>query len=165
MLAELILLLSAVNADCRPCAYSEAGKQLTQHFEGYSPFIYDDVAGKKTVGFGHLLKPGEHFDEPLLPDEAAKLLDDDLSATVAGVNRLVKVKLRQGQADALIDFSFNLGTGALQKSTLLRRVNAGEHDQAAEQFGRWDKAVVGGHLRPVPGLTRRREAERDFYAR
>lgn len=158
-----ILLLLASNEPCQPCDYSRAGIALTQHFEGYSPFVYEDVGGKRTIGYGHLIRPGEHFPEPFLPGEATELLKDDIADAVEGVNRCVRVTLRQGQFDSLTDFAFNLGTGSLQGSTLLKRVNAGRHDDAAEQFLHWNRARVNGALRPVVGLTRRREAERDFF--
>ncbi|MBP3955379.1 lysozyme [Gemmata sp. G18] len=162
ILASLLLML-ADNPTCRPCKVSPAGIGLIQHFEGYSPFVYEDVAGKKTIGFGHLILPGERFREPMLPDEATKLLEKDAARTVSGVNRMVRVPLRQGQADSLHSFAFNLGTGALQSSTLLKRVNSGRHADVPGEFLLWNKARVGGVLRVFPGLTRRREAESEFY--
>lgn len=163
MLAKLLLLLAAVNAPCGPCRYSQAGVELTQHFEGYSPFVYEDVAGERTIGFGHLVIEGEYFEEPLLPHEATELLKRDLAVAERGVNRHVRVRLNQGQFDALTDFTFNLGTGALRSSTLLRVVNAELHDAVPGQLMRWNKARVNGRLQPVRGLTRRREAEVEFY--
>lgn len=162
ILASLLLML-ADNPQCRPCQCSRAGIELIQHFEGYSPFVYEDVAGKKTVGFGHLIVDGEQFDEPLLPEEASELLRKDVAVAERGVNRATRITLRQSQFDALTDFAFNLGTGALQSSTLLRRVNAETHDEVPAQFLRWNKARVNGVMQPVRGLTRRREAEVEFY--
>jgi lysozyme len=160
-LAAILLALTPVDkSTCDPCQPSDAGVTLIQHFEGYEPFIYDDVAGKKTLGFGHLILKGERFPEPLLPDEADTLLRKDLRRTVDGVNRAVAIRLRQNQFDSLTSFTFNVGTGALQSSTLLRRVNAGRHAEVPPQFLRWDKA--GG--KQVRGLTIRREAEAGLYA-
>ena len=164
MLTKLLLLLTTASP-CHPCAYSPAGLSLTQHFEGFSPFVYEDVAGKKTVGFGHLVKAGEHFHEPMTPDEATELLEKDVAFAVRGVNSLVKNPVKQGQADALIDFAFNVGVGALQSSTALKKVNAGQHSEVPAQLKRWNRARVNGVLQPVAGLTRRREAEGEFYAR
>ena len=110
----LLLMIIPCNAaaDClKDCTVSDAGVNLTQHFEGYAPFVYDDVGQKKTIGFGHLLLPGERFEEPLLPDEADKLLRSDLSVAENGVNRGVSIPLHQCQFDALTDFTFNLGSG------------------------------------------------------
>jgi lysozyme len=77
----------------------------------------------------------------------------------AGVKRLVKVPLAQGQFDALVSFSFNVGLGALGSSTLLRKLNAGDYRGAAAEFPRWNKA--GGKV--YEGLTRRRAAERSLF--
>ena len=164
MLAKLLLLLTTVST-CHPCQYSEAGLALTQHFEGFSPFVYEDVAGKRTIGFGHLVRPGEHFAEPITPDEADSLLDEDVRISVTGVNRLVTRPLKQGQFDSLVDFSFNLGVGALQGSTALKKVNAGKHAEVPGEFMQWNKARVNGVLQPLVSLTRRRESEGEFYAR
>ncbi len=75
------------------------------------------------------------------------------------MHRLVTVDLDQDQFDALVSFTFNLGAGNLQSSTLLKLLNQGEYTQAADQFLRWNKA--GGRV--LPGLTRRREAERALF--
>jgi lysozyme len=58
-----------------------------KHFEGYSPIVYEDAAGYPTIGFGHLLKPGEKIEEPLLGDAAERLLQDDVKPKVAAGER------------------------------------------------------------------------------
>ncbi len=73
--------------------------------------------------------------------------------------RLIKVPLTDGQFDALVSFTFNLGSGAFQRSTLRRKVNREEHDEAPEQFMRW--VWAGG--RRLRGLVKRREAEIGLY--
>ncbi|EDH9820259.1 TPA_asm: lysozyme, partial [Salmonella enterica subsp. enterica serovar Typhimurium] len=75
------------------------------------------------------------------------------------VSRLVKVKLTQGQFDALVSFAYNLGARTLSSSTLLRKLNSGDYAGAADEFLRWNKA--GGKV--LNGLTRRREAERALF--
>ena len=75
------------------------------------------------------------------------------------VNALVTVKINQNQFDALISFSYNLGLGSLQQSTLLRLLNAGNFQAAADQFPRWDRA--GG--KEGAGLLARRNAERALF--
>ncbi len=163
--AILLALAPAKHApQCGPCEASDRAEALIQDFEGYEPFIYRDVAGKETIGFGHLVRKDERFSQPILPDEAEKLLRKDMNRTVDGVNDLVDVELKQNQFDALICFTFNLGTGSLGSSTLLKRVNAERHREVPSQFLRWNKARVDGQLQPVKGLTIRREAEADLYA-
>ena len=160
LLAVILALTPVDTTVCGPCEAGDQGVNLIQHFEGYSPFVYRDVAGKATIGFGHLILPGQHFDEPMLPDEGDTLLRKDLERTVSGVNDLIDIRLKQNQFDAIVCFTFNMGTGRLESSTLLKLVNEGRHAEVPAQFLRWDRA--GG--RPVKGLTIRREAEAELYA-
>ena len=92
-------------------------------------------------------------------EQAEQWLQEDVQIAVDAVNRLVTVELTQNQFDALVDFTFNLGTGSLQNSTLLRLLNASNYTGAANEFERWDKA--GGQT--LPGLLKRRQAERDLF--
>jgi lysozyme len=75
------------------------------------------------------------------------------------VLRLITVPLGDGRFDALTSFAFNLGGGALQRSTLRRKVNHEEHDDVPDEFRKW----VWGGGRKLPGLIRRREAEAVMY--
>jgi lysozyme len=83
------------------------------------------------------------------------ILTNDVRDAEQAVGRLVKVALTQGQFDALVDFCFNVGSGKLAASTLLKDLNAGQYAQAAEQLLRWDH--VGSQ--EMAGLKARREAE------
>lgn len=143
----------------RNCELSESGEAMIQNFEGYSPFVYKDAAGLDTIGFGHLLKPGEKFEQPMLPETAKRLLKKDAGFAVRAINRHVTVYVWPGQADALISFTYNLGEGNFSASTLLKRVNAERHKEVPPQFLRWNHA--GGRV--VRGLTLRREAESEMY--
>lgn len=135
------------------------GIELIKGFEGLRLSKYQDVVGKWTIGYGHLILPSESFPNPLTEKQAEDLLRKDLAASEAGVTRLVKVKLSQQQFDALVSFTFNLGAGNLQSSTLLKKLNAGDYSGAADELLRWNKA--GG--KEVAGLTRRRTAERKLF--
>lgn len=154
------------NKTChRNCAASDAGLQLVSHFEGFSPFVYKDIAGLETIGIGHLIRPGDKFKEPMLPEEAHDLLRKDMRVAENGINKSVSVRMSQFQADAVISFTYNLGAGALRGSTLLKKINAERHAEAAQQFLVWDKArsPLTGKLTPSRGLARRREAESTMY--
>lgn len=158
------VLLSLLNNEPRTtchkdCTPSDAGVQFTAQFEGYSAFTYGDPVNIRTIGYGHVIKPGERFVEPLMPPEAYKLLLQDAQIAARGVNRSVVIPLRQSQFDALNDFQFN--TGALGKSTLLKRVNAARHDQVAFEMNKW----IYAKGQRLPGLERRRQAEGEFYGR
>lgn len=87
--------------------------------------------------------------------QADALLLRDVQSAVDAVNRLVTVDLDQAEFDALVDFAFNVGIGALTSSTLLRDLNDGDFVGAADRFDEWDHA--GGKV--VAGLLRRRRAE------
>ena len=141
------------------CQPSPVAIGLIQQFEGYSPFRYRDSAGYWTIGVGHLIRPGEHFDEPLLGDAAEKLFQQDLKPKAAAVNARVSVPLFQGQYDASVSLVYNIGEGAFAKSTALKKINAGRHEEVPAQIKRWNKA--GGRV--VKGLERRREAEAELY--
>jgi lysozyme len=134
---------------------STAGLQLIKHQEGFRSRTYLDVAGFPTIGYGHrLIHPGS-FPDGIDEAQAAEILAADVRDAEQAVGRLVKVPLTQGQFDALVDFSFNLGSGRLASSTLLKILNGGRYADAGEQLLRWDQA--GGQ--ECPPLKARREAE------
>lgn len=134
---------------------SSSGLELLKKSEGFRDRVYADVAGFRTVGFGHRLVPGEEYPNGITPAQADAILATDIAVAEAAVQRLVHVPLSQGQFDALVDFVFNLGAGRLASSTLLRDLNAGRYDSAAWHLLAWDYA---GH-RELAGLKLRREAE------
>ena len=134
---------------------SPAGLDLIETSEGFRAQVYTDVAGFPTIGYGHRLQPGESFPNGVTELEAQAILTADVSDAQQAVSRLVKVALTQGQFDALVDFTFNLGAGRLASSTLLRDLNLGQYDAAAQQLLVWDHA--GGVENS--GLKARRQAE------
>lgn len=140
---------------------SEEGLNLIKQFEGFSKTIYTCPAGYPTIGYGHLVKPNEaeSFADGISADEATDLLRQDVGIAERAVLRYVDVPLTDGQFDALVSFTFNLGGGALQRSTLRRKVNREEHDEVPAQFKRW--VWAGG--RKLNGLIKRRSAEAGLY--
>jgi len=133
--------------------YSKAGQFLTERFESCRLMAYQDQVGVWTIGWGHTF--GVTTGMACTQEQAdAWLLEDEASA-IEDVNAHVKVPLTQGEFDALVDFAFNLGRGALNNSTLLKDLNAGNRQAAAKEFEKWDHA--GGKV--VAGLLRRRLAE------
>jgi lysozyme len=134
---------------------SGAGLELIKRSEGFRGKTYLDVAGIPTIGYGHRLLPKEAFPDGVSEALAAQMLCHDVCEAEQAVVRLVEVPLTQGQFDALADFCFNLGTGRLASSTLLKILNEGRYKEAGEQLLRWDMAAgkVNG------GLSGRREAE------
>jgi len=140
--------------------YSEPLVNFIKSWEGLKYIASGDplVKGVRDVGYGHVLMPGE--DIPYVTDhEADELLRTDLQEVVEGVERLLTVKVSQCQFDALCSFAYNLGLGALGRSTLLRCLNGGLVDAACSQFTLWCHA--GG--REVEGLLKRRVAEQAVF--
>lgn len=135
--------------------------RLVARFEGYYPEVYADPVGYATIGYGHLIayRAPTNADRKkwghLSKRQAKKLLKHDLRAYARAVNRLVKVPLNNRQRSALISFTYNVGIGAFEGSTLLRKLNKGKYSTVPHQLARWNKA--GGVV--LAGLTRRRAAE------
>lgn len=136
----------------------KAGLELIKEFEGFRATVYRDAAGHKTIGYGHKLRPNERFTR-ITKARGAELLRADVREAESAVRRHVRVKLKQCQFDALVSWAFNLGAGALARSTLLKRVNAKNHAKTAMEFTKWVNA--GG--KPLLGLARRRVAEAQLY--
>lgn len=138
---------------------SDAGLQLIADFEGFRAHVYRDIAGYPTIGYGHKLRDGERYPDGIDAASALALLREDAGTAAACVNRLVTVPLTQHQFDALVSFTYNLGCGALQRSTLLRLLNAGDYTGASRELLRWDRAA--GSI--SEGLLNRRVAERALF--
>lgn len=117
----------------------QKGRDLIKYFEGFEPEIYLDDAGLPTIGYGHLIRPGEHkmFENGISEAAGEALLIKDVQTAERAVLRLIDVPLTDGQFDALVSFTFNLGGSALQRSTLGRKVNREEHQEVPAQFMRW----------------------------
>ena len=141
---------------------TDDGLALIKRFEGFAPEVYVCPGGWPTIGYGHVVRDGERdrFADGIDEAEAEALLRRDVAAAERAVLRLIRVPLEDGRFDALASFAFNLGAGALQRSTLRRKVNHREHDAVPAEFRRW--VWAGG--RRLKGLIRRREAETGLYA-
>jgi len=136
---------------------SNNGINLIKRFEGLELKSYKDSVGILTIGYGHThaVKAGD----VITGEQADAFLREDLQVAELTVNTNVKVKLTQGQFDALVSFVFNLGSGNFVKSTLIKKLNAGDYAGAADEFSKWVNA--GG--KKLPGLVKRRAAEREVF--
>jgi lysozyme len=142
---------------------SADGVAFIARHEGFRANVYRDAAGHWTIGYGHLLREGEVFPDGIDETGARRLLADDADDAETAVRARVLVALNQAKFDALVSFTFNLGAGALARSTLLANLNDGDFEAAADQFPRWNKVRIDGVLAASPGLTRRREDERRLF--
>ena len=163
---------------------SKAGEDLMHRFEGFRNKPYLCPAHIWTIGYGHVLYQEqirlpmvrvEGKETPMIrremplkaednraftKEEIDELFRADVGTFERGVLRLVPgVVGRQGAFDALVSISFNFGLGNLQRSTIRMRANRGDWEGAAEAFMVWTKG--GGKV--LPGLVRRREAERTLF--
>jgi len=115
---------------------------------------YEDAAGKLTIGYGHLLRDGETF-TTITEKEAERLLEEDVEDAEEAVSDLVRVPLTQGQFDALVCFTFNVGRTHLAQSTLLKRLNGKDYKRVPLELERW--VYAGGKY--LTGLVNRRAKE------
>jgi lysozyme len=142
---------------------SSNGISLIEKFEGFSPQMYKDAVGIPTIGYG------TRIDSPALQSLATQtitqsqgedLLKQHLTGVESDINGMVQAAINQNQFDALISFCYNLGTGSLRSSTLLKKLNVNPSDVSIrDEFNRW---VYAGN-QVLPGLVERRKAEADLY--
>jgi len=156
---------------------NKLGIELIKKYEGFVPCVYLDCAEFLTIGYGHLCKEGDFYlrGKSLLmikkmylrdrreiekmteisKSDAEELLKKDLIIAEQGVNKLIKVSLNLNQFSALVSFVFNLGVGALQRSTLRQKLNRVEYFSVPSEMMRW---VYAGGLKRK-GLIKRRLEE------
>jgi len=138
-------------------AMSAAGLVGLSQQEGEVPRVYSDVIGTSTVCVGHVTSLP--LGTVVTHDYCQELLKQDTKGAERDVGQLVHIPVTQEQFDALVDFDFNVGHGNLAKSTLLKKVNAGDCPGAGAEFPKWNKA--GGKV--FDGLTRRRAWEAGLW--
>ena len=153
---------------------SQRCKEMIKHHEGVRLKPYRCPAKLWTVGVGHVLYPDQGrlpLDQrdayPLKAEdqrafsgaEVDGILGADLQRFEAGIAKLFPVVLTQGQNDALVSFSFNLGLGGVQRSTLRQKVLRGEIEEASNEFLKFTRG--GGKI--LPGLVKRRQDERALF--
>jgi len=142
---------------------TDEGLDLIKLYEGYSSSPYLCPAQHWTIGYGAIWGMDDtrvKEDHPdINEDQADYLLRRDVKKSEMAVIRHIRVPLEDGQFNALCSFVFNLGSGALQSSTLRRKINRGDYIGAADEFPRW--VYAGG--KKLKGLIRRREHERSMF--
>jgi lysozyme len=142
---------------------NKLGIDLMHHFEGCRLEAYQCSAKVWTIGWGNTFyengTPVRQGDK-ISQDRANSLFVFVANKFAGEIKKLIKTNLTENQFSALVCFAYNLGTGNLAKSTLLKKVNANPNDATiANEFLRWNKA--GGKV--LAGLTRRRTAESKLY--
>jgi lysozyme len=141
------------------------GLELIKHFESLFLKAYRDEVGVWTIGWGHTGLVHEdgtvYKGRVITKHEAEELLRHDMHYFEKKVEALLEpgIELTDDQFSALVSFAFNVGDGNLAKSTLLRKLNSGDIEGAANEFKRWNRA--GGQV--LKGLTRRRLSEENLF--
>jgi lysozyme len=142
---------------------TEEGLELIRQFEGFRGAAYRDPVGVWTIGYGHTSMAGAPEVTPGLTiseSEGAAILARDVDQFAKGVRALLRVDVSDGQFSALVSFAYNVGLGALKKSSVLTAVNARDFAAVPRRLQLWVKA--GGHV--LPGLVKRRAAEAALFA-
>ena len=137
------------------------GLDLIKTFEGLATEAYVDPVGILTIGYGHIqnVKAGDKISS----QQAEQMLMDDLIGFEHGVANLVKAAINDNEFSALVSFAYNVGLNSLKNSTALKRLNAGDVIGAADALEWWNKGKVNGKLYVLPGLARRRAAEKALF--
>lgn len=138
-------------------AISENCINLIKEFEGCKLKAYKCPAGIWTIGYGCTTNVKEG--DTCTQEQADTWLTEEANEFAESVLGMVKVPLTQNELDALTSLAYNIGLGNLRKSTLMKRINESDFDAAADEFPKWNKA--GGNV--LPGLVKRRRAERDLF--
>lgn len=143
---------------------SQKGLELIKQFEGLKLKPYLCPANIATVGYGNTYYPDgtkvKVTDPAITKERAEELLKHLVVSYEKAVDSFCRDDISQNQFDALVSFAYNVGVGNLQKSTLIKKVNANPKDVTiADEFMKWNKAAG----RVLAGLTRRRQAEANLY--
>lgn len=141
---------------------SDAGLAIIREYEGLRLNAYLCPANKWTIGYGWTIgvKKGDVWTK----EKAEQMLVEGLKVFETQVEKAIDGKpTTQSQFDAMVSLAYNIGVANLIRSSVLREHRAGNFKTAADNFRKWNKATVNGELVALPGLTRRREAERALY--
>ena len=132
--------------------------ELVKHFEGFRGQAYICVAGQRTIGYGHKIRPYETYDK-ISMEQANDLLMQDLQIFASAVNRNIQYPLKQNQFDAIVSFTYNVGIASLQRSTLRQKINYAELDKVEHEMLKW----VYVNAAKVHGLVVRRKCEIELF--
>ena len=138
---------------------SRKGINLIKDFEGFVANRYKCIAGKDTIGYGHVINDTDSFGlyQNITQQQAEDLLIKDVKAVEKALSDLIKVEISQNMVDSLISLVFNIGIDAFSGSTLLRRLNAGQ--DASMEFDKW----IYVQKKVSNGLVARRAKEKELY--
>ena len=148
-----------------PPPVSDIAIDLIKEFEGFESQAYIDTDGTPVIGYGLSKIAGKpvQVGDRISPERADAALKSHLQEINQELAKIVKVNLSDRQKSALASIAFNVGVNGIKNSTLIKKINNRDFAGAANEFLRWDKANMRGRLVQLPGLTRRRTAERQLF--
>lgn len=146
---------------------SKNGLEFISKWEGCVLKPYKDIAGLRTIGVGHLIKPGENFPDgvEITKEKALEILASDVKLCEDSIKTRIKVPLNQNQFDALVSFGFNCGTGVYVLSDACKALNEGKYDEVPQRLLVWSKAKINGVLQVNQGLYNRRKSEGELFSK
>lgn len=154
-----IALLCVAGALALASSYtpSDLGVDVVKEYEGKKNSAYLDPVRIPTICYGSTsgVKLGQHRTDA----QCDQMLRRDLGYAGLGISKHVRTRITQGQYDALVSFVYNVGETQFRKSTMLRKINAGDCYGAGREFPRWVKAQGT----TLPGLVTRRATERELF--
>lgn len=136
---------------------SENCLDLIKQFEGCKLKAYKCPAGIWTIGYGRTTDV--HEGDTCTQEQADTWLTEEANEFAEQIEKMVKVPLTQNELDALTSFAYNVGIGNFSRSTMLKRINEANFEEAAPEFLKWNKAAG----KVLPGLVKRRQAEMDLF--
>lgn len=138
---------------------------LIKEFEGFESQAYIDTDGTPVIGYGlpKIADKPVQIGDRISVKQADEALKQQLKTIQQELDQVIKVKLSDRQSSALTSLAFNVGVDFVKNSTLIKKLNTGDYKGSANEFLRWDKANIGGELVQMPGLIRRRQAERQLF--
>jgi len=137
----------------------DVGIDFIKQWEGFSPTVYKDIRGIRTIGYGHVIEFNEHITPPITEQQATGLLKKDLLKFEDAALNLLKIKLNQNQFNAFVSLIYNIGPEGVKGTRLLELLNSHRFDLAMQHWKLFDRA--GG--KEVEGLKRRRLAEIELF--
>ena len=149
----------------QPKPISKFAINLIKEFEGFKDYAYIDTDGTPVIGYG-LSRIGGlpvQIGDRISTTQADAALNAHIREIHQELEQIIKVDLSDRQLSALTSIAFNVGVDNIKNSTLVRKINTKDYAGAADEFLRWDKANLQGALVQLPGLSRRRAAERQLF--
>jgi GH24 family phage-related lysozyme (muramidase) len=139
----------------------DTGLNLIKGYEGLRMSAHYAPNEQWTVGYGHISSARHGMS--VTEGDAERLLKDDVQPIEQLISDTVRAPLNQNEHDALVSLIFNIGEDNWKRSTVLRKLNAGDKIGAANAFELWTKAHISNELVALDGLVRRRAAEKSLF--